>query len=537
MAFGVLLQRLQVVEAHGLLVEDADEELQGVVVLEPGHLVGGYTEGEGVGLGEHVLAGEFLEYLLDDGLGDAAVRRAAEELFPVGLEQVFVVLSAEGASEVVGLPGAEAGDVDGELVDLVLEQDDAQGASQGPLLQGVVEVPGDPVGVAADELGDAVVGPDAGAHRGDLVGHLDQVAGPDAGDGLHLGRRLDLEYADGVGPVQGAVDVPVLEVDAREVDVPAGALFDELQGLLHLGEGSQGEEVDLDEAGVVDAVLVPVADVAAVDGAGLRGDDVDQRRGADDHAAGVLGQVFGEATKLRRQLYQVTPAGGVHLVAEVGQEQHLGPDAVGVAGVDPFGQLVDVLDREAQRLAQVPDAALHLVGADHAGQDGAVPAPPLVHPLDKLLTDVAGEVQVDVGHRAHVVADEALQGQVVLQGVDVGEADQVAHQHGHRRAPAPARRPLLQGDLPVAEPQVDHHVAGDLDYVVVDQEEAGQVVPADEAELLVQPLADAGRHGAVPPYHGPAAELLQVGLGGVAVGHRVVGEAVAQVPGEVEALP
>ena len=55
-ASGVLLQRLHWVEAHGLVVHEGDEELQGVVPLEPGGLVGGDSEGVGVGLREHVLA-------------------------------------------------------------------------------------------------------------------------------------------------------------------------------------------------------------------------------------------------------------------------------------------------------------------------------------------------------------------------------------------------------------------------------------------------------------------------------------------------
>ena len=62
---------------------------------------------------------------------------------------------------------------------------------------------------------------------------------------------------------------------------------------------------------------------------------------------------------------------------------------------------------------------------------------------NELLPDIAGEVQVDVGDGGHVLGEEAVQGEVELQGVDVREADEVSHQQGHRGAPAPARRPLL----------------------------------------------------------------------------------------------
>ena len=67
MALGVLFEGLEVVEAHGLLVEDGHVELERVVVLEPGHVVRGYPEGEGVGLGEHVVAIELVEDFFRDG--------------------------------------------------------------------------------------------------------------------------------------------------------------------------------------------------------------------------------------------------------------------------------------------------------------------------------------------------------------------------------------------------------------------------------------------------------------------------------------
>ena len=229
--------------------------------------------------------------------------------------------------------------------------------------------------------GDPVVYPHAGPHRADLVGHLGEVAGPYTGDGLHLGRRLHLEYADGVGPVEHGVHLPVLEVDAAQVYVCARAFFDELKGILHLGEGAQGQEVDLHEAAVVDTVLVPVAYVASVDGRLLDGHHIYEGAGADDHSSRVLGQVLGEAVKLEGQVYEVSPHGGVHLVPELGKGHHLGHQTPGAVEVRPLGQGVHVLEGEAQGLAQVPHGSLELVGADHPREGCVVPAPPLVDPL------------------------------------------------------------------------------------------------------------------------------------------------------------
>ena len=47
-SFSVLFQCFQIVKTHRLLVEDTDEELQRMIVFQPGRLVGRHSEGEGV---------------------------------------------------------------------------------------------------------------------------------------------------------------------------------------------------------------------------------------------------------------------------------------------------------------------------------------------------------------------------------------------------------------------------------------------------------------------------------------------------------
>ena len=86
---------------------------------------------------------------------------------------------------------------------------------QRALFQGVIEVPRDSMDVALYELSDTVVDTHPRADGCHLVGHLCQVAGPDTSGGLHLGSRLHLKNPHCVGLVDGAVDVLVLEVDAR----------------------------------------------------------------------------------------------------------------------------------------------------------------------------------------------------------------------------------------------------------------------------------------------------------------------------------
>ena len=196
----------------------------------------------------------------------------------------------------------EASDIVGYLVYLVLEEDYAESPFQGPPLQFVDVLHRLQPQAAVDVAADAVVGSHAGPHRRHLVGHVDEVLRLDAGDGLLLGRRLHLEDADGVGLVKHGVDRRVFEVDAGEVQGGPVTGFDGSQGVLHLGKSADGQEVYLDEAGLLDGVLVPLHDVAPLDGAGLDGHDVGQRAGAYDHASRVLGKASREAVQLPGKL-------------------------------------------------------------------------------------------------------------------------------------------------------------------------------------------------------------------------------------------
>ena len=144
----------------------------------------------------------------------------------------------KGATQLVGLSGPETCYVYGQLVHLVLEEDDAVGALQGALLQRVVEADLLPPGATADVLRDAVVDPHTRTHRAYFVGHVGQVSRSYAGDGLHLGRRLHLEDAHCIGAVQHVVHRLIIEVDAGKVRGIAGTLVDEQEGVLHLGKSA-----------------------------------------------------------------------------------------------------------------------------------------------------------------------------------------------------------------------------------------------------------------------------------------------------------
>ncbi len=90
------------------------------------------------------------------------------------------------------------------------------------------------------------------------------------------------------------------------------------------------------------------------------------------------------------------------------------------------GDPLDLAGRQAEHLAQLADGAADAERREGRDQRCAVMAETLVHAGDQPLTDVPGEVEVDVGKPVQVFVQEPSQRQSVLHGVDVGEAGQVA---------------------------------------------------------------------------------------------------------------
>ena len=124
---------------------------------------------------------------------------------------------------------------------------------------------------------------------------------------------------------------------------------------------------------------------------------------------------------------------------------------------------------------------------------------------DARLAPVLRDVRVDVGHRDAVGVEEALEQQVVLERVKVGDPRRVRHDRAGRRAAARADRDAL--------------LARPADPVPRDQEVRGVAHARDRGELEVEPVADVLRHvRAVALDQALLAQLAQVRVGGVTLG-------------------
>ena len=92
-----------------------------------------------------------------------------------------------------------------------------------------------------------------------------------------------------------------------------------------------------------------------------------------------------------------------------------------------LGEPVDLLGREAERLADLARRGAVAVGDDVGGHGGAVRAVLLVDVLDDALALVArGQVEVDVGPLAALLREEALEEQLHLHRIDRGDRERVA---------------------------------------------------------------------------------------------------------------
>ena len=128
---------------------------------------------------------------------------------------------------------------------------------------------------------------------------------------------------------------------------------------------------------------------------------------------------------------------GVHLAQRLALERLLELDAQLVG--DRLGDAVDLAVAHAQDAADIPDGGArehraegddlgHVVGAVLAGDVG-----------DDLVPPAVLEVHVDVRHRHAVGVEEALERQLVVDGVDRRDAQGVGHDRSRRAASAGGR--------------------------------------------------------------------------------------------------
>ena len=188
--------------------------------------------------------------------------------------------------------------------------------------------------------------------------------------------------------------------DPREVEPLAPRSLDFLDAALDRREHPQPQQVDLEEAGVGAGVLVPLDDLAARHRRRHDRADVDQRLGRDHHPAGVLGGVAGQAHRLGAER-RAAPASAARRRARRRSRRRRRARSRPRDSWKPTVRATLSISAggSPSALPRSRTDAARAVGREGGDQGRAVGAVALVHARDQHLADVAGEVEVDVGHR------------------------------------------------------------------------------------------------------------------------------------------
>ena len=119
---------------------------------------------------------------------------------------------------------------------------------------------------------------------------------------VHLRPAFDLEHAERIAAAQHVVDLRHLLRDGRQLPAFAVVLLDEVEAFADAGQHAEREHVDLQDAELVDVVLVPFDEGAVVHRAVADRHRLGQRPLGQDEAADMLRQMARHADQLLGEL-------------------------------------------------------------------------------------------------------------------------------------------------------------------------------------------------------------------------------------------
>ena len=138
----------------------------------------------------------------------------------------------------------------------------------------------------------------------DLDDQVVEAARLQARQHVHLRPALDLEHAERIALAQHVVDLRHLLRDGRQLPALAVMLLDQVEAFADAGQHAEREHVDLEDAELLDVVLVPFDEGAVVHRAIADRHGLGQRPLGQDEAADVLRQMARHADQLLGELHR-----------------------------------------------------------------------------------------------------------------------------------------------------------------------------------------------------------------------------------------
>ena len=136
------------------------------------------------------------------------------------------------------------------------------------------------------------------------------------------------------------------------------------------------------------------------------------------------------------------------------------------AGGNLLGDLVDVGERHLEHAADVADHRLRLHRAEGDDLRDVLAAVLARDVVDHLAAAALAEVDVDIGQRHALGVEEALEDQVEVERIDVGDPQAVGDQAAGRRAAARADRNALLARVADEVPD-DQEVPGYFIFLII----------------------------------------------------------------------
>ncbi|VVN48709.1 hypothetical protein PS647_06151 [Pseudomonas fluorescens] len=209
-------------------------------------------------------------------------------------------------------------------------------------------------------------------------------------------------------------------------------------------EHAQGQDIHLEQPDRIEIVLVPLNDRAFGHRGVFHRHEVIQRLLGNDEAAGVLGQMPGEADQLLRQAQH--PAQHRAFRVETAFTQALHGRRFITPVTTAIGQGIDLVWRQTQRLGHIAYRTGRMVSTDHGCQCRAGPTIALEHVLQDFFAAFVLEVHIDIRWLVALPGEKALKQHVHSLGVDLGDAQGETHRRVGRRASALAENLLAPGE-------------------------------------------------------------------------------------------
>src|ERR1035437_241718 len=231
----------------------------------------------------------------------------------------------------------------------------------------------------------------------------------------------------------------VVERDGGEIDLDALRGLDQLERVVDDGEGGQAEEVHLQQAHLLNRLHVIRRDDGLVFGTGDR-DQFRERLGRNNDARGMHTCAAHQAFEAHGRVDQFAYPGVCIRVGERRRVFKCALDGNANGRGDKFGDAVNFAVGHVESAAYVLDSGLGSHGVEGDDLRDLVFAVLVLHVFDHFSTTVHAEVDVYIRHGDAFRVEEALEKQIVLQWIDVGDLHAVRDQRTGSRATTRADR-------------------------------------------------------------------------------------------------